>query len=199
MRVDTRPVTRWVQEAPGLVRERWQRASELWRRSWQLRVVVSTLALSSAVVFVLGMVLQSQITDQMLSSKTQAATAQIKASVKAVQHQLVGVSAGPDSLNTRFNAALNSLTSGGSAKVDGSSAGACEPVLADDRTTDATGPVTSTLHYGDIPVDLKRFVPNDEIPNRIPTRKPQHLADTVVMVGRQVPQGSHPVQLFLLF
>jgi len=51
MRVDTRPVARWVQEAPTLVRERWQRASELWRRSLQLRVVVSTLALSSAVVF----------------------------------------------------------------------------------------------------------------------------------------------------
>jgi len=198
MRVDTRPVARWVQEAPALVRERWQRASELWRRSLQLRVVVSTLALSSAVVFVLGMVLQSQITDQMLSSKTQAATAQIKASVKAVQHQLVGVSAGPDSLSTRFNAALNSLTTGGSANVDGSSAGAFEPILADARTTDATS-VTSTTHYGDIPDDLKRFVLNDEIASRIHTVTRDGVPTTMLMVGAQVPSASHPVQLYLLF
>ncbi|EWM15882.1 sensor histidine kinase MtrB [Kutzneria sp. 744] len=199
MRVDTRPVTRWLQEAPALVRERWQRASELWRRSLQLRVVVSTLALSSAVVFVLGMVLQSQITDQMLSSKTQAATVQIKASVKAVQHQLVGVSPGPDSLGSRFNAALNSLTSSGSANVDGSSAGAFEPILADARTTDAAGNVTATTHYADIPDDLKRFVLNDEIASRIHTVMRDNVPTTMLMVGAQVPSTNHPVQLYLLF
>ncbi len=199
MRVDTRPVARWVQEAPALVRERWQRASELWRRSLQLRVVVSTLALSSAVVFVLGMVLQSQITDQMLSGKTSAATAQIKASVTAVQHQLVGVSPGPDSLVTRFNAALNSLTSSGSPNIDGSSAGAFEPILADARTKDSAGNITATAHYGDIPDDLKRFVQNDEIATRIHTVMRDGTPTTMLMVGAQVPSANHPVQLYLLF
>jgi two-component system sensor histidine kinase MtrB len=199
MRLDTGPVTRWLREAPSLVRERWQRASELWRRSLQLRVVVSTLALSSAVVFVLGMVLQSQITDQMLNSKQLAATAQIRASVTAVQHQLVGVSPGPDSLGTRFNAALNTLTSSGSATVDGSSAGAFEPILADARSLDSAGNVVSTADYGDIPDDLKRFVLNDEIASRIHTVTRDGVPTTMLMVGAQVPSASHPIQLYELF
>ena len=51
------------------IRGRWHRFETMWRRSMQLRVVVSTLALSLAVVFVLGMVLQTQIPSQLLAAK----------------------------------------------------------------------------------------------------------------------------------
>ena len=47
-----------------------------WRRSLQLRVVVSTLALSSAVVLVLGLVLQSEIAERLLQSKINGALVQ---------------------------------------------------------------------------------------------------------------------------
>src|SRR4051795_8925925 len=102
MRVDTRPGARCVQEGPAQVRGRRQRARELWRRSLQLRVVVSTLALSSAVVFVLGMVVQMQITNQLLETKTNAAIRQAKASAAVVQPDLLGLNPGPDSVRTRF-------------------------------------------------------------------------------------------------
>ena len=41
----------------------------IWRRSLQVRVVVSTIALSAAVVLVLGLVLQTQIAGRILQGK----------------------------------------------------------------------------------------------------------------------------------
>ena len=58
---------------------RWFRAisnmlGHTWRRSLQLRVVVSTLTLSLIVIVILGVVLTSQITDRLLEAKISAAT-----------------------------------------------------------------------------------------------------------------------------
>ncbi|GAA0597706.1 MtrAB system histidine kinase MtrB [Kutzneria viridogrisea] len=196
---DTRSVARWLHDAPVVVRERWQRASELWRRSLQLRVVVSTLALSSAVVFVLGIVLQTQITNQLLTTKIDAAVAQIKANVGAVQHQLVGVSPGSDSLLARFTTALNQLTSTSDGSSAGASAGAFEPVLADYRSTDSTGAVTATGHFGDVPEDLKKFVQGGQIATAIHTVPRDGGLTTMLVVGAPVLSATHPVQLYLLF
>ncbi|MCC5698789.1 hypothetical protein LH612_37205, partial [Klebsiella pneumoniae] len=64
----------------GRVRElaahKWRQFESLWRRSMQLRIVVSTLALSLAVVFALCMVLQWQITSQLVAAKERAAITQ---------------------------------------------------------------------------------------------------------------------------
>ena len=46
----------------------------IWRRSLQLRVVVSTLVLSVVVLLILGFVLVTQITDRLLDVKLAAAT-----------------------------------------------------------------------------------------------------------------------------
>src|ERR1051325_5259990 len=99
----------------GIERARRRGAAfgDLWRRSLQLRVVVSTLALSSAVVFVLGMVLQVQITGRLLETKTEAAIRQTEASAAAVQPDLSGLNPGPDSVKTRFTAALNHINAAG--------------------------------------------------------------------------------------
>src|SRR5919197_2626461 len=78
---------------------------ELWRHSLQFRVTVSTLALSSAVVFVLGMVLQNQITERLLETKQRAAIAQTQAVVGTAESELVGIS-DQDSLEDRLNNAL---------------------------------------------------------------------------------------------
>ncbi|MGZ4533780.1 MAG: two-component sensor histidine kinase, partial [Mycobacteriaceae bacterium] len=48
-----------------------------WRRSLQLRVVTSTLILSTLVVLVLGLVLVSQITARLLDDKVNAATEEV--------------------------------------------------------------------------------------------------------------------------
>jgi two-component system sensor histidine kinase MtrB len=60
----------------------WQRATaeELrfrWRRSLQLRVVTTTLALSALVIAVLGFFLTQQISDGLLANKEKSATAQV--------------------------------------------------------------------------------------------------------------------------
>lgn len=49
-----------------------------WRRSLQVRVVVSNLALSSLVILILGFVLTSQVTDRILESKIRVATEEME-------------------------------------------------------------------------------------------------------------------------
>ena len=56
---------------------------------------VSTLALSSAVVFVLGMVLQNQITDRLLETKEEAAIAGHPRRGPVAERELQGVNPRP--------------------------------------------------------------------------------------------------------
>ncbi|MFF0709325.1 MULTISPECIES: MtrAB system histidine kinase MtrB [Gordonia] len=60
----------------------------MWRRSLQLRVVVSTLALSFVVLLILGFVLMSQITDRLLEVKLGAATEEVERARVAVERDL---------------------------------------------------------------------------------------------------------------
>ncbi|MDL9936724.1 MtrAB system histidine kinase MtrB [Gordonia sp. ABSL1-1] len=60
----------------------------IWRRSLQLRVVVSTLVLSFVVLLILGFVLISQITDRLLDVKLAAATEEIDRARVAVERDL---------------------------------------------------------------------------------------------------------------
>ncbi|MGZ4574422.1 MAG: two-component sensor histidine kinase, partial [Mycobacteriaceae bacterium] len=59
-----------------------------WRRSLQLRVVTSTLILSTLVVLVLGLVLVSQITARLLDDKVNAATEEVERARATVQREL---------------------------------------------------------------------------------------------------------------
>jgi two-component system sensor histidine kinase MtrB len=85
-----RLIYRRLGRAVAFGRERSLAFGELWRRSLQVRVVVSTLALSSAVVFVLGMVLQNQITERLLTSKQDAATLETQVAVAIADRELRG-------------------------------------------------------------------------------------------------------------
>ncbi|MEP9393706.1 MtrAB system histidine kinase MtrB [Gordonia sp. VNK1] len=62
----------------------------IWRRSLQLRVVVSTLVLSVVVLLILGFVLMSQITDRLLDVKLSAATEEVERARIAVERDLAG-------------------------------------------------------------------------------------------------------------
>ena len=184
----------------ALAHRYWRHLSALWRRSLQLRVVISTLALSSAVVFVLGMILQTQITDRLLQAKTDAAFAQIQATAAAVQRQLAGVNQGADSVVGRFNMALNQVTTSNSDITAASgAAGAFEPVLADSRLVDSRGVIPATAHFGDIPDDLRRFVENGQSASKIHTVLRDGVPTTMLMVGTPVTTTNHPIQLYLLF
>ncbi|GEL16942.1 hypothetical protein PA7_07790 [Pseudonocardia asaccharolytica DSM 44247 = NBRC 16224] len=74
-----------------------------WRRSLQLRVVVSTLALSTAVVLVLGLVLQTQIAERLVQGKFEAAVAQAESGRAVLERDLSGIDPdreGPRALST---------------------------------------------------------------------------------------------------
>jgi len=59
----------------------------VWRRSLQLRVVISTLALSTAVVLVLGFVIQTQIAGNILQAKLDDAQNQIESGAALLERE----------------------------------------------------------------------------------------------------------------
>ena len=63
----------------------------VWRRSLQLRVVISTLALSTAVVLVLGLILQTQIALRVLQAKEADTLARAEAGRVLLERDLSGV------------------------------------------------------------------------------------------------------------
>jgi two-component system sensor histidine kinase MtrB len=81
-----------------------------WRRSLQLRVVTSTLALSSAVVLVLGLVLQSEIAERLLQSKLDAAISQSDANRQVLEGQLASVDPDREGVQETLDTALERLT-----------------------------------------------------------------------------------------
>ncbi|MFT7841288.1 MtrAB system histidine kinase MtrB [Saccharothrix sp. BKS2] len=194
------PVVREARRAVERARRRAVAFSELWRRSLQLRVVVSTLALSSAVVFVLGMVLQVQITDQLLQDKIQAAVRQTDASAAAIQPEMAGLNPGPDSVKARFTLALTKLTSSG---VDldpaGSGAGAFEPVLWDPEQVGADGLPVAVGPYREVPGGLFDMLGEASTGYQITTVERETGPTTLLVVGKPVSTSSRAMHLYLLF
>ncbi|WP_436492075.1 MtrAB system histidine kinase MtrB [Actinokineospora sp. HUAS TT18] len=174
---------------------------ELWRRSLQIRVVVSTLALGSAVVFVLGMVLQSQITDRLIGAKEQAAVEQTRAAVLVAQRELLGLSAGPDLVN-RLDSALTKLASSSPDPQSGTaSAGAFEPVLASDGLGAPASEVRASGRYEDVPRSMREFVLSgtNRMVSQIYTVDREGEQVTFLMVGAPVTSGTPNLQLYMLY
>ncbi|ONI83696.1 histidine kinase [Saccharothrix sp. ALI-22-I] len=191
-----REVRRWVEHA----RRQAVTFGEVWRRSLQLRVVVSTLALSSAVVFVLGMVLQVQITGQLLETKIEAAVRQAEASAAAIQPDLAGLNPGPDSVKTRFTTALNKInTSGVDLDPTSSGAGAFEPVLYDPVGTGSDGLPIAVGEYRDVPAGLSKMLEEGSTGYQITTVERETGPTTLLVVGKPVNSSARAMHLYLLF
>ena len=132
-----------------------------WRRSLQLRVVVSTLTLSLIVIAILGVVLTSQITDRMLEAKISAATEEMERARNTVQSQLSGADDG-NTLSSRLDAARASLTyrdsdSGQSAGAAGSFDSALIVPGEGPQPPTTSGPADQ------IPESLRRFVQQGQV------------------------------------
>ncbi|MFC5291000.1 MtrAB system histidine kinase MtrB [Actinokineospora guangxiensis] len=170
----------------------------LWRRSLQLRVVVSTLALGSAVIFVLGMVLQSQITLQLVAVKERNAGNLTSELAQTTQRELAGISQSTGDLSSRLNNALNKITSSGSSEGGIGSAGAFEPVLA---STALSGAVFEAGPYEDVPLELRRFVQNaqNEVIGQNVTVTRDGQAVTYLIMGTTVTTSPPAVQLYMLY
>ncbi|WP_020109337.1 MtrAB system histidine kinase MtrB [Nocardia sp. 348MFTsu5.1] len=138
--------------------------AQMWRRSLQLRVVVSTLVLSFVVVLILAFVLTSQITDRLLDLKLQAATEQLERTRLAVERDLTGADADA-SLQNRLRQTRSILTDTGidSGETSGS-VGTFDTVLLV-PSSGPTGP-TGVGSIGEIPENLRSMVQGGQIAYR---------------------------------
>nr|WP_258175248.1 MtrAB system histidine kinase MtrB [Actinopolyspora mortivallis] len=188
----------WMREE---VRRHWHRFESVWRRSMQLRVVVSTLALSSAVVFVLGMVLQTQITNQMLQTKREAAIRQVEQNLPVLERQLSAVDPNSEEVDEQLEGALNRLTTAPSVQADTDSvAGAYDPVLVDGYAVTEEGeepPSAGPVH--DVPQALREYVKRDQFAAQIVTVPRGQDRVTMLAIGSPAGAPTRPLQAYFLF
>jgi two-component system sensor histidine kinase MtrB len=169
-----------------------------WRRSLQLRVVVSTMVLSLAMLMVLGFVLTSQITDRLLEQKLRAATEEIDRARASVERDLSGGDSNA-SIANRLRQTRSILTD---RDVDTTPAsgvvGTFDTVLlvpgGGPRDTASVGPVE------EIPDNLQRMVRGGRIAYRYSSvagssgdRIP------VLIVGTPTSTGISGLELYLVF
>ncbi|MBN6034504.1 MtrAB system histidine kinase MtrB [Amycolatopsis sp. 195334CR] len=184
----------------AFVRRRSIDFGELWRQSLQFRVTISTLALSSAVVFVLGMVLQNQITDRLIETKKVAAIAQTRAILDSAESELSGIDAATDQLKSRLDNVLRKLTSVPAGQDPTSaSAGAFEPVLASVDPSKSSDTLVSSGPFDKVTPRLRQFVEGEQFSEQIHTAGVENARTTYLMIGAPITGAPRPLQLYLLF
>ncbi|SNR31912.1 two-component system, OmpR family, sensor histidine kinase MtrB [Haloechinothrix alba] len=193
----TRAVARRIGRLGRRARQQWSGIGSLWRTSLQFRVTASTLALSSAVVFLLGMVLQNQITTRLLETKEADAIEQTRASLQVAEQELVGIDADPDTLGARLENALTQITSTapGGGDTSGSAAGDFEPVLASGGSDRPEEDTVSAGAYHKVPDGLREFVESGLESTQIHTVG----GETYLIVGAPMTSTPRQPQLYLLF
>ncbi|SDO88174.1 two-component system, OmpR family, sensor histidine kinase MtrB [Actinopolyspora xinjiangensis] len=182
------------------LRRRWHRFETTWRRSMQLRVVVSTLALSSAVVFVLGMVLQTQITNRLLENKKRAAIQQVEQNLPVLERQLTAVDPNEDDVGKQLEDALNRLTTTAAEQTESDSvAGTYEPVLVDGHAIAEDGAQPSAGPVDSVPESLRRLVEQDQLAIQIETANDGGSRVTMLVIGSPAGTATRPLQAYFLF
>ncbi|MGH3825046.1 MAG: MtrAB system histidine kinase MtrB [Pseudonocardiaceae bacterium] len=174
----------------------------MWRRSLKIRVVSSTVALSSTVVLVLGMVLQAQLAQRLIENKTQAALLQADNSRILVESELGAVDPTSASLAGRLTTAVDRLTNPDPTATGfaTANAGVYEPVLVDGGgpsgeagTGQKIGPLS------DVPAVLRSAVERGALAHKITTVRRGSTEVTMLAVGMPVASAGRTMQLYLLF
>jgi two-component system, OmpR family, sensor histidine kinase MtrB len=178
--------------------------SAVWRRSLQMRVVISTLALSTAVVVLLGLILQTQIAQRVLQAKEADTLARAEAGRVLLERDLSGVDPDREGAQGELNNALDRLTNNTAADADPASpaAGEFRAVLTTARgdagTQVAAGPVE------DVPLDLREKVAEGTLSRKYVTLF-ERAADGQVtevptlLVGQPVRTANGELEFYLLF
>jgi two-component system sensor histidine kinase MtrB len=170
----------------------------VWRRSLQLRVVISTLALSTAVVVVLGLVLQTQIALRVLQGKEADTLTRAEAGRVLLERDLSGVDPDRDGALGEFNNALDQLTNSSASDEPASpTAGEFRAVLTTSRTDAgaqiAAGPVE------DVPIDLRDKVAEGTLSRKYVTLSEQGVDVPTLLVGQPVRTANGDLEFYLLF
>ena len=167
-----------------------------WRRSLQLRVVALTLALTAAVVAIIGYVLISQIGTQLLSAKQKAAVAQASSGVQHVARQISISASGQTSLNDTVSASVVTL--------QGSSTAAGQfyvmaVIREDGLAPRAVKTQVSPLDLTDLPADLQRKVKKGNLAHQYATISAQGAQQQVLVVGSPVPADRTGIELYYFY
>ncbi len=174
----------------------------LWRRSLKVRVVSSTVALSSTVVLVLGMILQAQLAQRLIENKTQAALSQAENSRIRVESELSAVDPTSVSLAGRLTTAVDRLTNPDPTGTGPATAnaGAYEPVLVDGGDpSGAAGTGQKIGPLNDVPAVLRSAVERGALAHKITTVQRGSTGVTMLAVGMPVASAGRTMQLYLLF
>ncbi|MDZ7932402.1 MtrAB system histidine kinase MtrB [Rhodococcus sp. SBT000017] len=186
------PVLRWFRSLSTSL-------GHAWRRSLQLRVVVSTLTLSLVVILILGVVLTSQITDRLLEAKLSAATEELDRSRTTVEGNLAGAD-DSSGLATRLERARAALTNQDldAASTTGS-AGSFDPVLIVEG--DATRAEASVGPVDQIPNSLRDFVKKGLISSQYATVTDSDggYTGSALIMGSPTGSDISALQLYLIF
>ncbi len=170
----------------------------VWRRSLQLRVVISTLALSTAVVLVLGFVIQTQIGGNILAAKLDDAQRQIDSGTALLERELAGVDPNRDGAQGELNNALDRLTNASADDASGApAAGKFRAVL-----TSAAGGGGSDVAAGPleaVPADLRQSVAEGARALRYSTIDEQGVEIPAMMIGQPVRTANGDLEFYLLF
>jgi two-component system sensor histidine kinase MtrB len=165
-----------------------------WRGSMQLRVVVSTLALSSGVILVLGLVLETQIADRLVAGKVAAARVQMESAATLLERDLSGVNPDGEDAQGKLNKALDRLTNVTLDDQPGAqNAGEYRAVLTTGQTPGR--PESSAGQLSDVPADLRAAVGGGALAREF------RVVDEVPMViyGQPVRTSGRDLQFYLLF
>ncbi|MEV0684604.1 MtrAB system histidine kinase MtrB [Nocardia sp. NPDC050378] len=162
----------------------------LWRRSLQLRVIVSTLTLSLIVITILGVVLTGQITDRLLEAKINAAVEEMDRARSTIENELSGVE-GANSRQQQLADARSALSSRGGTGQSTGAAGSFYSALA---MVGGTPPqeITTDL-ISEVPQELRRFVQRSQVSYQFTT-----VADPDGYRGRALIIGSPSAEIATL-
>ena len=169
----------------------------VWRRSMQLRVVTSTLVLSTAVVLVLGLILQTQIATRLLQGKETDTLARFQAGAALLERDLAGVDPDGDGAEGELNLALAQLTS--ASDPASQTAGEFRAVLTTGRTDG--GEEVSSGPVDDVPADLRRDVGgNGTLARKYWTVSDAGVEVPTLVVGQPVrTAGPRVLEFYMLF
>ncbi len=168
----------------------------LWRRSLQLRVIVSTLTLSLIVITVLGVVLTSQITDRLLDAKINAGVEEMDRVRNTVETQLAGVH-DLTSQEQRLTDARESLSNRRDSSRTGGAAGSFDSALSmiggTPQQVITAGPIK------EVPDALRRFVQRNQVSYQFATvSDPDGYHGRALIIGS--PSAEVPtLEIYLIF
>jgi two-component system sensor histidine kinase MtrB len=179
------------------VRRTLARAVQAWRSSLQVRIAAITMVVAGTVVVIVSLVLFSQIRDQLLDVKRQAAIDQAQAGVAYAKSQVAGISTGDAaSVRTALDRTVTQL------RARSGAAGTFDVVMVH-RTgeVERTAPSPS-LVFQALPSDLRALVDDGGQASKYwPVPDDRGEPQPTLLIGAAVPAdaGVQQIELYYAF